>query len=63
MLGACELEDLEIKPHLITSLKGRNVSITISTCPIYTTSLLEEAHIIGTDAESALDLVMNRNMR
>jgi hypothetical protein len=53
------LEELEIKPHLITKLKGAGIESIFDLAISIPHQLIEEGGILtGADAESALELVM-----
>jgi DNA repair protein RadA len=53
------MEDLEIKPHLITKLKGAGIESIFDLAISIPQQLTEDGGILtGADAESALELVM-----
>jgi len=58
-LGGLRLEDLEIKPHLITKLKGAGIESIFDLAISIPHQLIEDGSILtGTDAQVALELVM-----
>jgi hypothetical protein len=53
------LEDLEIKPHLITKLKGAGIESIFDLAISIPHQLIEDGSILtGSDAQVALDIVM-----
>ena len=58
-VSGLRLEDLEIKPHLITKLKGAGIESTFDLAISIPHQLIEEGGILtGTEAQIALDIVM-----
>ena len=58
-LGGLRLEDLEIKPHLITKLKGAGIESIFDLAVSIPHQLIEEGGILnGADTNTALDIVM-----
>jgi hypothetical protein len=58
-VGGLRLEDLEIKPHLITKLKGAGIESIFDLAISIPHQLIEDGSILtGSDAQVALDLVM-----
>ena len=59
MLASLRLENLEIKPHLITKLKGAGIESIFDLAISIPHQLVEEGGILtGADAQIALELVM-----
>ncbi len=58
-VSGLRLEDLEIKPHLITKLKGAGIESIFDLAISIPHQLIEDGGILtGADAESTLELVM-----
>jgi DNA repair protein RadA len=58
-VGGLQLEDLEIKPHLITRLKGAGIDSIFDLAISMPHQLIEDGGILtGADTNIALDIVM-----